>query len=246
MHHQWTCTADPSLTCPKGCGKVLSSKQSREVHAAKCTGQPRETSTSLVCTKGCGKTFSRVDSRRRHDAHCTGQATDDSLDCTKGCGKTFHRVDARRRHEARCSGPPTCPPPAGPPTCTRCDRVFSRPDALQRHLLICGVEKKKKKSTTPEAPPTCTRCGSIFSRPDTLQRHLRTCGVTFACSKGCGEEFATERKRAAHEAECRYTPRKYWCPVCPYKGYAHQHLYDWHAQQCKGLPSQSTPFKGTV
>ena len=183
---------------------------------------------------------------------------DGTWTCAKGCGRTFTRKFNRDRHEVTCGQP--CVQQSTLIVCDRCGIEFSRRDALKRHLLTCGVrytcskgcgesfasmlaKARHEESCGDQPPPTCSRCGSVFSRPDALQRHLRTCGVLLACSRGCGKEFATERRRAVHEAECLYKPRKYWCPVCPWTGYAHRHLYDHHAKRCQGLPPQSEPLK---
>lgn len=159
-----------------------------------------------------------------------------SITCTKGCGKTFSRADARKRHERTCNDTKT--PTAAPHVCPHgCGKTFASRYYLARHGDACLAKRNAKSRQCTR----CTRCNAVFSRSDALNRHLRTCGVRFACGKGCGLDFATEGKQAAHEATCTYLPRTFWCPVCPWKGYVHREHYDWHAKKCQQLPPQDHP-----
>ena len=204
MFHEWTCRADPTLTCSKGCGKVFSRKQTMAIHAARCDGTSVARHQSLECSKGCGKIMSRPDARLRHERACTGEPKreegPDSHACpAPECGATFKRRYNRDRHAAGCKK--------------------ARPDSAAPPPAAAAL--------------TCAQCNAVFSRRDALQRHARTCGVVFACAKGCGDEFTSERKRAEHEAECRYEPRRYWCPACPWTGYARMRDYERHLRSCK-------------
>ncbi|KAJ3100451.1 hypothetical protein HDU96_010316, partial [Phlyctochytrium bullatum] len=74
----------------------------------------------------CGKTFSSLGSLRQHAKNHHGNRTKD-FGCAR-CGKTFLRKQDLRRHENTHTGvrPFACP--------LGCGTVFSRNDALQRHL----------------------------------------------------------------------------------------------------------------
>lgn len=187
-----------SLVCTEGCGQVLSSAKSLAAHVSRCRGR--------ICWKGCGKVFASAQSCKVHSLSCSGTLRSrhfgQSFECPRGCGKTFTTLFSSKRHGVVCT--------------------------------------RSSENSPRAATPQCSRCGSVFSRSDALKRHLRICGVTFKCSRGCGAELKTERRRAIHEADCRYKPRRYWCPRCPYKGYVHLQHYEIHRKKCSDeapLPS---------
>jgi len=146
-------------------------------------------------------------------------------------------------HETTCTGPSA--PAAAILECTKgCGRTLKSNTGRLLHETTCsGVPAPPPVARVPRVT-SCPKCASVFGRSDSLKRHILDCGIEHKCSKGCGETFISSRKRARHVEECRYVPRKYFCPICPYTGFRHLKHYDQHAKTHDPAPApQSTMLR---
>ncbi|KAK4443066.1 hypothetical protein QBC34DRAFT_478588 [Podospora aff. communis PSN243] len=77
-----------------------------------------------------------------------------------------------------------------PPTCTHCNKTFSRPDALKRHLKSsCNANSESNIHYRAQAGFTCDLCdpgAKTFKRRDHLLQHLR---VYHKMSEGAVERY---------------------------------------------------------
>ena len=64
-----------------------------------------------------------------------------------------------------------------------------------------GDEQKYLQSVIPAYK--CAKCLKIFLRNYDKKRHELGCGQTFNC-KQCGNVYANEQRRDAHEAHCSF------------------------------------------
>jgi len=87
-------------------------------------------------------------------------------------------------------------------SCENCEEIFTRKDALPRHLKVCRGKKKKRQMDNREF---CSLCKDTFSFRSSLRRHVR---------KNHPEEFKTSALNAKY---LRGTRQRTWsCVKCDY------------------------------
>ncbi len=77
--------------------------------------------------------------------------------------------------------------------CTQCNKRFSRPYRIQRHLQVHNPSRQKVQ---------CHVCGKYFTRVDTLQTHIRCVHTNerpYACTfDGCDKRFPVQSGLVHH------------------------------------------------
>lgn len=88
--------------------------------------------------------------------------------------------------------------------CLLCDKIFSRPYRIQRHLQVHDPSRAKVE---------CHICSKQFTRVDTLQTHLRSVHTDekpFSCSfPNCAKRFAVQSALVHHLKVSSYTNSMY-------------------------------------
>ena len=235
--HQVTCKAGYTISCKhKWCNSKFETQEAMEFHAHHCVQPPchGKSTSPLAFTCGkpwCTKTFKTKSNRKLHEKACKSPADVAASmvrsTCTK-CHKTFSTEAYAEQHQSRCKGLKT----DVSRTCNKCHKTFSTAAYAEQHQSQC-------QGPTTNVSRTCSKCSMQFSSACYMQQHTLTCGITYKCSRQCGQSFSRPFKRARHEETCSYVAppqRKYWCPVCPRKGFVTRKQYDAHAQAGVHVP----------
>lgn len=156
--------------CTKGCGKVLKSARSCTYHSYHCNGTKKVPQLLFECMQGCGKTFCSKQSAQIHSQKCLGfqpmKRVDRTCPCPHKCGKTFSNKYNASRHGLLCSSRAQREVKSERFSfqCSKCMQVFSRNDALKRHVGRCGVTFTCK-----------TGCGATFLTENRCLKHEEVC-----------------------------------------------------------------------
>ena len=103
---------------------------------------------NLLCTK-CGKSFAWEQSLKKHAAKCGAKP---ELLCSK-CGKQFHtRADLISHEKSHVT--PSC--------CQYCEKTFSRPANLRRHIETVHENKRL----------ICSACSATCRDQSKLREHV--------------------------------------------------------------------------
>ena len=158
-------------TCSKGCQKVFATRQCEKRHSEGCSGVRHVPVTVFPCTKGCGKVLKSAQGCNYHSFRCGGTKRRQEskvaapCPCPRGCGKTFLNKYNASRHAQHCV---TAKAPRQTERfafkCKKCDRIFSRVDALKRHEQRCGVVFSCEKG-----------CGAEFATEHKCSQHEAAC-----------------------------------------------------------------------
>jgi len=189
--HQRCHSQDRPYSC-QDCEKKFAHGTSLRHHVAVMHADAAGSHEQYSCHE-CGQSFPTMSQVRVHVRLHVTEESDDCVKCGK-CGKTYVSAPSLKEHISAAHGFSTSiiPDTRRQYSCRMCERVFSQPGNLRRHVL----------THTEQRPCECTVCGKRFSQPGNLKAHLRThSGQRPYPCVGCGSAFSdssTLRKHVLH------------------------------------------------